>query len=40
MVPVVKASNVRHIEEIAQSIGWDMKEEDWKLIDKQFYLQY
>ncbi|MGC9131411.1 MAG: aldo/keto reductase, partial [Pyrobaculum sp.] len=38
MVPVVKASNVRHVEEIAQSMGWEIKEENWKLIDKQFYI--
>ncbi|WP_148682956.1 aldo/keto reductase [Pyrobaculum ferrireducens] len=38
VVPVVKASNARHVEEIAQSIGWEIKEEDWKLIDKQFYI--
>lgn len=38
VVPIVKASSASHVEEIAQSIGWALSEEDWKLIDKQFYI--
>lgn len=35
-VPIVKASNISHLEEDAGSIGWRLSEEDWRTIDSYY----
>ncbi|MUM65746.1 aldo/keto reductase [Acidianus infernus] len=34
MVPIVKASNIKHLEENAGAMGWKLSKEDWEAIAK------
>ena len=34
MIPIVKASNIKHLEENAGAIGWKLSKEDWEAIAK------
>lgn len=36
LVPIIKSSNISHLEENAGALGWSLSQEDWKLIDESY----
>ena len=36
LVPIVKASNIAHLEENAGALGWKLDEKDWRAIDEYY----
>jgi len=36
LVPIVKASNIAHLEENTGALGWKLDEKDWKIIDEHY----
>jgi len=36
LVPIVKASNIAHLEENAGALGWELDEKDWKTINEYY----
>ncbi|MBB5253655.1 aldo/keto reductase [Sulfurisphaera ohwakuensis] len=36
LVPIVKSSNISHIEENVGALGWELSDEDWKKINEHF----